>query len=87
MALADIDSGGGRFRLREDFVSEILGDGDDESSLFYVALQLGWLNRVGVAAESPEEKVYAFYHATFEEYFAALAVEDSLEVEQAEVGN
>ncbi|MDY6805007.1 MAG: NACHT domain-containing protein, partial [Cyanobacteriota bacterium] len=76
LALADIDSGGGRFRLREGFVSEILGDGDDESSLFSVALQLGWLNRVGVAAESPEEKVYAFYHATFEEYFAALAVED-----------
>jgi len=76
LALADIDSGGGRFRLREDFVCEKLGDGDDESSLCHVALQLGWLNQVGVAAESPDKKVYAFYHATFEEYFAALAVSD-----------
>jgi len=71
LALADIDSCGGRFRLREGFVCEKLGDWDDESSLCHVALQLGWLNQVGVAAESPDEKVYAFYHATFEEYFAA----------------
>jgi hypothetical protein len=31
---------------------------------------------VGLAAESPDETVYAFWHPTFEEYFAALAVDD-----------
>ncbi len=77
LALRDINEGSSRFRLRESFISEELGDVDDETSLFYKAGQLGWLNHVGIAAESPsKEKVYAFYHATFEEYFAALAVED-----------
>ncbi|MEH2079799.1 MAG: NACHT domain-containing protein, partial [Nostoc sp.] len=77
LALRDIKEGSSRFRLRESFISEELGDVDDQTSLFYKAWQLGWLNHVGIAAESPsKEKVYAFYHATFEEYFAALAVDD-----------
>ncbi|MEH1843618.1 MAG: HEAT repeat domain-containing protein [Nostoc sp.] len=77
LALRDINEGSSRFRLRESFISEELGDVDDEASLFYKAWQLGWLNHVGIASESPsKEKVYAFYHATFEEYFAALAVDD-----------
>ena len=76
LAKQDIDSSGGRFRLRQDFIERILGDADDESSLFYLALRTGWLNNVGVAAESPTKKVYAFFHATFEEYFAALAIDD-----------
>ncbi|QYX30194.1 NACHT domain-containing protein [Sphaerospermopsis torques-reginae] len=81
LALGDIESSGSRFRLREDFIinkkdiKEGLGYPDDENSLFYLALKLGWLNHVGIAAESPTQKVYAFYHATFEEYFAALAVD------------
>jgi predicted NACHT family NTPase len=39
---------------------------------------LGWLNQVGVAAEAENrgEKVYAFYHPTFQEYFAAQAISD-----------
>jgi predicted NACHT family NTPase/3-methyladenine DNA glycosylase AlkC len=77
LALRDIKEGSSRFRLRESFISKELGDVDDETSLFYKAQQLGWLNHVGIAAESPsKEKIYAFYHATFEEYFAALAVDD-----------
>jgi hypothetical protein len=39
-------------------------------------VQLGWLNQVGVAVEDPEEPVYAFFHPTFEEYFAARAIDD-----------
>ncbi|MCF2146499.1 NACHT domain-containing protein [Desmonostoc muscorum LEGE 12446] len=77
LALRDINESGSRFRLRESFISEELGYPDDKTSLFYKALKLGWLNDVGIAAESPsKEKVYAFYHAAFEEYFASLAVED-----------
>ncbi|MBD6619727.1 NACHT domain-containing protein [Komarekiella sp. 'clone 1'] len=77
LALRDINEEGSRFRLRETFIIEELGYPDDETSLFYKALKLGWLNHVGIAAESSsKEKVYAFYHATFEEYFAALAVDD-----------
>ena len=76
LAKDDIDSIGGRFRLRQDFIVERLGDADDENSMFYLALQIGWLNNVGVAAESPTKKVYAFFHASFEEYFAALVIDD-----------
>jgi HEAT repeat protein/transcriptional regulator with XRE-family HTH domain/energy-coupling factor transporter ATP-binding protein EcfA2 len=77
LALRDINESSSRFRLRESFIIEELGYPDDKTSLFYKALQLGWLNHVGIAAESPsKEKVYAFYHATFEEYFAALAVDE-----------
>ncbi len=76
LAKDDIDSSEGRFRLRKDFIEKKLGNADDKNSLFYLALQIGWLNNVGVAAESPTEKVYAFFHATFEEYLAALVIDD-----------
>jgi predicted NACHT family NTPase len=76
LALRDIEVGVSRFRLTESFIEEELGDPEDPGSLFYLALRLAWLNDVGVAAENPDEKVYAFFHPTFEEYFAALAIED-----------
>ena len=77
LALKDIDESGSRFRLRESFISEKLGYPDEGDSPFYLALQLGWLNCVGIAAESStKEKVYAFFHPTFEEYFAACAIDD-----------
>jgi HEAT repeat protein/energy-coupling factor transporter ATP-binding protein EcfA2 len=73
LALQDIDTGNTRFRLRESFIREAIGD----DGLFEKALELGWLNNVGIAAESPtQERVYAFFHASFEEYFAACAVDD-----------
>jgi predicted NACHT family NTPase len=62
-----------KFRLRHRFVCQVLGNPDD--GLFQLALQLGWLNQVGIS-ETPGEKVYAFYHPTFQEYFAAQAVTD-----------
>ncbi|QQW28526.1 HEAT repeat domain-containing protein [Arthrospira sp. PCC 9108] len=65
-----------RFRLTHRLVRQYLGKREAKSSLLNRALKLGWLNEVGVAAEKPREKVYGFYHATFQEYFAALAVED-----------
>ncbi|MEH2416377.1 NACHT domain-containing protein [Nostoc sp.] len=63
-----------RFRLTRRFVLSVLGELD--TPLFQLAMQLGWLNQVGVAEEDPEEPVYAFYHPTFEEYFAACAIDD-----------
>lgn len=69
-----IDSDRSRFRLFESQVCRFLGYPDSE--LFRLAIDLGWLNRVGVAAENVDQAVYAFYHPTFQEYFAALAVDD-----------
>ena len=77
LAKRAIDQETSRFRLSHKFVREVLGDAKQQNSLFWLALKLGWLNEVGLAAESAtKEKVYAFYHTTFEEYFAALAVDD-----------
>ncbi|QMS91054.1 HEAT repeat domain-containing protein [Nostoc edaphicum CCNP1411] len=77
LAKRAIDQETSRFRLRHKFVREELGDAKQQNSLFWLALKLGWLNEVGLAAESAtKEKVYAFYHPTFEEYFAALVVDD-----------
>jgi flagellar biosynthesis GTPase FlhF len=75
LAKASLDGEGIRFRLTHRFVCKYLGE-PDENSLLDSALKLGWLNEVGVAAENRRERVYAFYHATFQEYFAALAVDD-----------
>jgi len=76
LAREAIDKEATRFRLRLDFVCEFLGEPNEEGSLFQLALQLGWLNQVGVDAENRRKAVYAFFHPTFQEYFAALAIED-----------
>ncbi|MEG4070328.1 NACHT domain-containing protein [Microcoleus sp. Pol11C2] len=73
LAKLAIDKTESRFRLKHSLVCQVLGQPDEE--LFGLALKLGWLNKVGLAAESPDETVYAFWHPTFEEYFAALAVD------------
>ncbi len=75
LSLAAIDDqdeqGNARFRLRHRFVQKFLN-----GTLFDRALELGWLNQVGVDADDSTQAVYAFYHTTFEEYFAALAIDD-----------
>ncbi|WP_254174758.1 HEAT repeat domain-containing protein [Planktothrix pseudagardhii] len=68
-----------RFRLEEKFVEQYLGKPQRENSLFDWALKLGWLNRVGLASveeKDSDQAVYAFFHPTFQEYFAALAIND-----------
>jgi HEAT repeat protein len=75
LAKASLDGTGKRFRLSYRLVCEYLGK-PNSYSLLDKALTLGWLNEVGIDADEPEYPVYGFYHATFQEYFAALAVED-----------
>jgi predicted NACHT family NTPase len=76
LALAAIDKEENRFCLRHKFVEGILGDRD--GSVFQLALNIGWLNQVGLDAKNPNpnQPVYAFFHPTFQEYFAALAIDD-----------
>jgi predicted NACHT family NTPase len=76
LALAAIDKEENRFCLRHKFVEGVLGERD--GSMFQLALNIGWLNRVGVDAKNPNpnQPVYAFFHPTFQEYFAALAIAD-----------
>ncbi|NJL91919.1 MAG: NACHT domain-containing protein, partial [Coleofasciculaceae cyanobacterium SM2_1_6] len=57
-----------RLRLRESWVVKVLGS----RQIFEAVKRLGWLNRV----ERSPEAICVFYHATFQEYFAALGVED-----------
>ncbi|MEA5599235.1 NACHT domain-containing protein [Rivularia sp. UHCC 0363] len=71
LAREAIDKEATRFRLRQEFVCEYLGEPDDADSLFGLALRLGWLNKVGVDGDNPRKGVYAFFHPTFQEYFAA----------------
>ncbi|MFQ4137383.1 NACHT domain-containing protein [Nodosilinea sp. PGN35] len=76
LAREAIDKEGTRFRLRYDFVCEFLGEPDEPGSLFQLALQFGWLNKVGMDADNPRKAVYAFFHPTFQEYFSALVIDD-----------
>ncbi|WP_445249158.1 NACHT domain-containing protein [Microcoleus sp. OTE_8_concoct_300] len=73
LALTAIEAGY-KSILPDWFVSNHLEQPHPE--LFEKAIDLGWLNRVGVDAENPLKSVYAFYHPTFQEYFAACEIED-----------
>lgn len=59
-----------RFRLPYSFVQKAFGNSLD---LMPLALQLGWLNQVATLGG---EKIYAFYHSSFQEYFAAQAIDN-----------
>ncbi len=70
LAREAIASGKTRFRIGRDFAYRVMGE-----NLFNRACRLGWLNQVDRDKQT-EEPFYAFYHATFQEYFAALAIDD-----------
>ncbi|MEO0373756.1 MAG: NACHT domain-containing protein [Cyanobacteria bacterium P01_A01_bin.17] len=76
LARESIDKELTRFRLRHDLVCRVLGEAEDANSMLRLALDLGWLNTVGVNPKNPREPVYAFFHATLQEYFAAKDIED-----------
>jgi predicted NACHT family NTPase len=76
-----LDQPTARFRLSLSQIPEplaqILGDGDEEGSLlWWLVSELSWLVNIGDSAESPGDTVYTFFHPTFQEYFAALAIDD-----------
>jgi hypothetical protein len=59
-----------RFRLHHHTVLELLSP-----ELLELALQLGWLDRVGISMTTGAN-IYAFYHPTFQEYFTARSIAD-----------
>ncbi len=61
------------FRFKEGEVQQCFDNIDPD--LLTLALQLGWLDGVG-RSDTSAEKMYAFYHPTFQEYFAAMAIAD-----------
>jgi predicted NACHT family NTPase len=73
LAKAAIYQPSNRFRLSREQVVKHLGEIDQP--LGKLALDIGWLNIVGVAEENPDEEVYAFFHPSFQEYFAALVID------------
>ncbi|NER36917.1 MAG: hypothetical protein F6J93_23595 [Oscillatoria sp. SIO1A7] len=74
LAKAALDMPKEGFRLSRTLVEKHLGKEIDKKSLCHLALGLGWLNRLG--KDSRGKDIFTFYHATFQEYFAALAVDD-----------
>ena len=76
LAKEAIDKEVTRFRLRHDLVCEILGEATDSESMLGLALDLGWINAIGVDPKNPRKPVYSFFHATFQEYFAARDIYD-----------
>ncbi len=65
-----------RFRLLESSIYPLLGNRHEEESLFSLACKLGLLIPIGEAAEDTAKWVYAFFHPTFQEYFAACAIDN-----------
>jgi len=72
LAKEAIDKQENRFCLQHKFIEGVFNN----DSLFQLALKVGWLNEVGLDAKNPLKFVYAFYHPTFQEYFAAAAIDN-----------
>jgi energy-coupling factor transporter ATP-binding protein EcfA2 len=73
LAIQGLDRDKSHFRFTKKQINEVLGEVDE--GMFKLAIQLGWLNNVGLSEEK-SEKIYTFFHPSFQEYFAALAIDD-----------
>lgn len=73
LAIQGLDRDEFHFRFTKKQINEVLGEADE--GLFKLALDLGWLNEVGLSEEK-SEKIYAFFHPSFQEYFAAATIDD-----------
>jgi HEAT repeat protein len=60
-------------QISNQLISEIFGE---NTPWFRLAIHLGWLECVGRVGEKPDDKVYAFFDKTFQDYFAASALDD-----------
>ncbi len=60
-----------RFRFTEQEIAKLWQD--LPATLLPAAKRLGWLNEIGTEAS---DKIYAFFHPTFQEYFAACSIND-----------
>lgn len=69
LCIAGLDSDN-RFRLPLSLIQQEMGD-----RLFKLTWDLGWLNLVDREAAT-DEPVYAFFHPTFQEYFASLVIDN-----------
>ncbi len=69
LALAGINSET-KFRFRDSIARQEIGD-----SLFELACKVNWLNQVDRDPQT-DEAVFAFFHPNFQEYFAALVIND-----------
>jgi DNA-binding Xre family transcriptional regulator/GTPase SAR1 family protein len=66
--------GASGFRFSKKRLLKFLGEPDDPLSLCCIALELGWIAKLG--GDKPFELVYAFFHPTFQAYFAAQVIDD-----------
>ena len=75
MSIAGLDSDT-RFRLPLSLIQQKMGD-----RLFKLAWDLSWLNLVDIEAAT-DDPVYAFFHPTFQEYFASLVIDNQFFMER-----
>lgn len=54
----------------------IVEDSEQENPIFKLATRMGWLKLLGVVANQPSQKIYTFLDPIFQDYFAALVIDD-----------
>ncbi|MCF3609764.1 NACHT domain-containing protein, partial [Planktothrix agardhii 1033] len=79
LAKKALDSKDSRFRIRKSLINQFSQQSDEYINMLELAIKLDWLVPIGLPTtdeKDADETVYAFYHPTFQEYFAALAIKD-----------